>query len=144
MTTLVTNAPANPQVALNRLVWIGPLAIIGAILANTIVWQIAVVVLQPDPQFVPFVAPVPIVFTFLGVLGAVLVFAVIGRISKNPIPLFRRVALIALLVSLIPDVLMLLTGFNPGTTLPNVLVLMLMHIIAYAIAVNMLTRWSRA
>lgn len=144
MTTLVTNAPANPQVALNRLVWIGPLAIIGAILANTIVWQIAVVVLQPDPQFVPFVAPVPIVFTFLGVLGAVLVFAVIGRISKNPIPLFRRVALIALLVSLIPDVLMLLTGFNPGTTLLNVLVLMLMHIIAYAIAVNMLTRWARA
>jgi hypothetical protein len=143
MTTAISSGQSN-HVAFNRLWWVGPLTIIAAIVANTIIWQIAVAVLQPDPQFLPLTFPVPIVFTFLGVLGAVIVFAIIGRISKNPIPLFKRVAFIALVVSLIPDIVMLLTGFNPGTTLANVLALMLMHVVAYTISVYMLTRWSRS
>jgi hypothetical protein len=39
---------------------------------------------------------------------------------------------------------MLITGFNPGTTLANVVVLMLMHIVAWAVSVGVLTRFTRA
>ena len=39
---------------------------------------------------------------------------------------------------------MLVTGFNPGTTAANVAVLILMHIVAWAITVGMLTRLARA
>ncbi len=35
---------------------------------------------------------------------------------------------------------MLVTGFNPGTTAANVAVLILMHVVAWGIAVGMLTR----
>lgn len=143
MLSSTSNNLSNARAGFNRLLWVGPLTILGAILANTTIWQVAVAVLQPDPQFLPFTSPVPIVSTFFGVLGAVIVFAIIRRISKNPIALFKRVALIALALSLIPDIVMLLTGFNPGTTLANVLVLMLMHVVAYAISVTMLTRWAR-
>jgi hypothetical protein len=39
---------------------------------------------------------------------------------------------------------MLITGFNPGTTAPNVAALMLMHVVAWAISKGMLTRFVRA
>ena len=44
----------------------------------------------------------------------------------------------------IPDILMIMTGFNPGTTVANVTALMLMHVVAWAISVPMLTTLARA
>ena len=128
------------RIAVNRLLWVGPLTILAAIVANVIIQQIAVVVLNPDPAFLPLTLLPPIIFTVVGVLGAVIVYALIGRFSRQPVRLFRRVALVALVVSFIPDILMLVTGFNPGTTAANVAVLILMHVVAWGIAVGMLTR----
>lgn len=143
MTTAVSSGQGS-HVAFNRLLWVGPLTILAAMVATTIIWQVSVAVLQPDPQFTPLAFPMPLFFTFFGVLAAVIAFAVIGRISKNPIALFQRVAFIGLLVSFIPDLMMLLTAAIPGTTLANVLALMLKHVVAYAISVYMLTRWASA
>jgi Family of unknown function (DUF6069) len=140
MASVTSSAQPTGRVAFSRLPWVGPLTILAAIVANVIIQQIAVAVLRPDPAFMPLTFAVPIVFTLIGVLGAVIVYAVIGRFARQPIQLFRRVALVTLVVSLIPDILMLITGFNPGTTLANVVVLMLMHVVAWAIAVGMLTR----
>jgi hypothetical protein len=144
MASAVSPTRLTERVALNRLVWVGPLTIVAAIVANVLIRQIATAVLQPDPMFMPLSFPVPIVFTFIGVLGAVIVYALVARFSRRPIRLFRRIALITLLVSFIPDILMLITGFNPGTTAANVVVLMLMHVVAWAISVQMLTRLTRA
>ena len=140
MTSLTSSAQPTSRVAFSRLPWVGPLTILAAIVANVIIQQIAVAVLRPDPAFMPLTFAAPIVFTLIGVLGAAIVYAVIGRFARQPIQLFRRVALVTLVVSFIPDILMLITGFNPGTTAANVAVLLLMHIIAWAIAVGMLTR----
>lgn len=140
MTTSTTFTQPGKRVTLSRLLWVGPLTIITAIVANIVLRQIAVAVLNPDPQFMPLQFAPPIAFTFVGVLGAVIVYALIGRFSRRPIQLFRRVALWTMLISLIPDLLMLATGFNPGTTLGNVVVLMLMHVVAWAISVGLLTR----
>ena len=137
-----STSPAHPieRIAVNRLLWIVPLTILAAVVANVIIQQIAVAVLNPDSAFLPLTLMPPIIFTVVGVLGAVVVYAVIGRFSRQPVRLFRRVALVALVVSFIPDILMLVTGFNPGTTAANVAVLILMHIVAWGIAVGMLTR----
>jgi len=139
MTTAPTTT-ATARIPLNRLAWVGPLTIVLATLANVILQQLAVAVLQPDPAFMPLTLMPPIVFTVVGVLGAVITYAVIGRRAAQPLAQFRRVALIALIVSFVPDLLMLITGFNPGTTLANVVVLALMHVVAWAIAVGMLTQ----
>ncbi len=144
MASITSSAQPTERVVFNRLLWVGPLAIIAATLANVVLQQIAVAVLNPDPGFIPLTFAAPIVFTVVGVLGAVIVYAIIGRFSRQPVHLFRRVALVALVVSFIPDILMLITGFNPGTTAANVAVLALMHVVAWAIAVGMLTRLARA
>ena len=144
MASITSSIHPIERIAFNRLLWVGPLTILAAIVANVVVQQIAVAVLQPDPLFIPLTLIAPIVFTFVGVLGAVIVYALIGRFSQQPVRLFRRVALVALVVSFIPDILMLVTGFNPGTTAANVAVLILMHIVAWAITVGMLTRLARA
>ncbi|MFO7169052.1 MAG: DUF6069 family protein [Chloroflexota bacterium] len=144
---MVTTAPssaAGERVAFNKLLWVGPLAIIASIVANLIIQQIAAAVLRPDPAFLPLTPPPTIAFTFFGVLGAVLVYALVGRFARQPIALFRRIALVVLLISFIPDILMLITGFNPGTTPANVAALMLMHVVAWAISVRLLTTMARA
>ena len=140
-----TISPVRPteRVTVNRLLWVGPLTIVAAVVANVIIQQLAVAVLRPDPAFMPLTPIVPVVFTVFGVLGAVIVYAVIGRFSQRPVQLFRRVAAVTLIASFIPDILMLITGFNPGTTAGNVAVLILMHVVAWAIAVGLLTRLAR-
>ena len=141
--TMSSQAPSD-QVAYSRLLWAGPLAIVAAVVVNIIIQQIAVAVLQPDPQFMPLTLGAVSTFTVMGMLGAVIVYAVLGRVSRRPVALFRRVALIALVVSLIPDILMAITRFIPGTTTPNVIVLMIMHVATWAVAVGILTRFARA
>jgi hypothetical protein len=143
MASVTSSAQPTERVTFSRLLWVGPLAIIAATLANVVLQQLAVAVLNPDPGFLPLTLMPPIVFTVVGVLGAVIVYAVIGRFARQPVQLFRRVALMTLVVSFIPDILMLITGFNPGTTAANVVVLVLMHVVAWAIAVGMLTRLAR-
>ncbi len=140
MNTAPTATQPTARPALSRLLWVGPLTIVAATIANVIIRQLAVAVLRPDPAFMPLTLMPPILFTVIGVLGAVLVYALVGRFARNPVALFRRIALITLAVSFIPDILILITGFNPGTTLANVLVLMVMHVVAWAISVGMLTR----
>ncbi len=144
MVSRTSSAHPIERIAVNRLLWVGPLTILAATVANIIIQQLAVAVLNPDPAFLPLTVVPPIIFTVVGVVGAVIVYAMIGRFSQQPVRLFRRVALVALVVSFIPDILMLVTGFNPGTTAANVAVLILMHIVAWAITVGMLTRLARA
>ena len=144
MASTVTSTQPAERVALNRLLWVGPLAILVATIANVVIQQIAVAVLQPDPAFMPLTLMPPIIFTVVGVLGAVIVYALVGRFSRQPARLFQRIALITLLVSFVPDIMMAITGFNPGTTVANVVVLMLMHVVAWLIAVGMLTRLTQA
>lgn len=129
--------------ALNRLWWAGPLTIVTAMIANTIVRFIAVATLQPDPRFMPLGPVTPAAFSFFGVLGAVIAFALVGRISRRPIWLFKLIAIIALPITWVPDVWMLVAQTNPGTTPANVLVLMTMHVMAWAISVTMLTTLAR-
>jgi len=143
MASVASSAQPTERVTFSRLLWVAPLTILAAIIANVIIQQIAVAALRPDPAFMPLTFVVPIVFTLIGVFGAVIVYAVIGRFSRQPIQLFWRVALVTLVISFIPDILMLITGFNPGTTAANVAVLILMHVVAWAIAVGMLTRLAR-
>ncbi len=68
------------------------------------------------------------------------VFGLILRFARRrPVRLFRRVALVVLLVSLVPDVLMLFSGSMPGATVAGVPTLMAEHVASWAVAVGVLT-----
>jgi NADH:ubiquinone oxidoreductase subunit K len=70
-------------------------------------------------------------------IAAVLVYAGVLRLSRNPARVYTIIAAVALVVSLIPDITYIPTveGSSNGQTA----VLMVMHVVAAAVIVPMLT-----
>jgi hypothetical protein len=79
----------------------------------------------------------PMLFTGVLVTGAVAVFAVVAHEAVNPLRTFRRVALTALLLSFVPDIA---AAFWSLFSWPVAIVYMVMHVVAWAVTVTMLTR----
>ncbi len=125
-----------------RLLWVGLLAVLAAVVVNLIIRTFAVVAFGLS-GFLPLAVGPTVVFTVVGVLGAVAVFALVARFAREPVRLFVRVAFVVLLLSLVPDVLLLLAGSVPGTTVAGVLALMAEHVATWAIAVGTLTTLAR-
>lgn len=63
------------------------------------------------------------------VSAGVLVFVVVVRTSATPIRTYRRIALVALVLSCIPD--LFLPGTDPGATWTAAVVLIVMHVAAW-------------
>jgi hypothetical protein len=124
-----------------RLWWVGLLAIIASVAANLLVRQIAVATLGISHEFEELSGISAIItiisFTAFGVLGAVIVFALLARFARRPILMFKRIAVVALVLSFVPDVLLLVASV-PGATAVSVGVLLSMHVVAWAISVGML------
>lgn len=129
---------SSERVSVKRLLWAGPLAIVLAIAANFILWRLALAVLDIPAEFMPLNSPSPVFLTFGGMLGAVIAFAVIGRLARRPVRTFNLVALVVLILSFLPDLGLLASG----APLPGVIVLMLMHVVAAGIAVWVLGRYA--
>ena len=129
------------KIELRRLWWVGPLTILASILGVLIVRVIAVAILRPDPTPMSLGWVMPVIFTFVLVTGAVLVFALVSRFAATPIRTYQIIAFVFLLISFLPDI-----GFArspmPGANWPNALALMIMHIVAWGICVSMLSKLS--
>jgi hypothetical protein len=130
------------------LLWAAPAAILLAAAANSVIYLIA--------DAVSGVAWEPL-FTLTGVIGstavylviAAVVYAVVARFARRPIWLYRRVALVALLLSFLPPISALLgmaapPGVDAVAAPPDTFFTMLvMHVVAYAISVPVFTRLTR-
>jgi hypothetical protein len=142
--TAYKSSPVSEQVDLRRLLWVGPLAIVAALAANAVVRAIALAVLDVPATFMPLASMSFVGLTIAGVLGAVIVFAIMAVRAKTPITTFRKVAFWTLLATFVPDIGLLFGGGgNAPGSLSNVLTLMLMHVVAYAISVTLLTTLTR-
>ncbi|MEQ1573474.1 MAG: DUF6069 family protein [Vicinamibacterales bacterium] len=129
---------ARPRFDLSRLFLVGPLAIAVAVLAVLAVRVVAFAVLALPVAFPPLGWGPLVLFTAFFVTVAVLVFAVVARRAADPAGTYRRVALVALIASLVPDLLLPLDGTS-GATWPAVIVLMVMHVAAWWPTVRILT-----
>jgi Family of unknown function (DUF6069) len=134
-----TLADRTERVATGRLLRVGALAIGASVVANLLIRIIFVNVLGIGTEFPPLGWGPPIIFTIMGVLGAIIVFAIIARFAKRPIRLFRIIGLVVLVLSLLPDIGLLNANAMPGTSLGAVIALMLMHVAAGAITIWLLT-----
>ena len=128
-------------VSFGRLVGVGVATVAVAVLVNVVIRTVAVSVLGIGEGFLPLGVGPTVVFTVAGMVGAVVVFGLLLRFAGRPVRTFRRVALAVLLVSLVPDVLMLFSPSMPGTTVAGVLTLMVEHVASWAVAVGVLTRF---
>ncbi|HLY32215.1 MAG TPA: DUF6069 family protein [Ktedonobacterales bacterium] len=124
----------------SRFLWVGALTILAAVVMNTLITLVAHAVFTVAPTFVPLQFTSVIPATGVAVTGAILVFALINRWSLQPVRLFRRIALGVLLVSIIPGLLLPFIGLFPGTTLPEVGALLLMHLATALLCINLAPR----
>jgi hypothetical protein len=137
---------AGERVSLRRLLRVAPLATALAAVANLGVWLLTEALFAPPAGFLPM-EPGPVVtFTVAGLLAASLVFAALARFTRRPVTLFRRIALVALVLSVVPNVLLLFDSSGAMFTemsVPGVYALMVMHVVAAAVAVWALTTLTR-
>lgn len=138
-------ATREERVAPGRLWWVGPLAIIAAVIGNGIVRLVAGALVEVSPEFLPLQSGW-VMFTAVGVLGATFAYAGIARFARRPARTFAIVSAVVLALSFIPNILLLVAEPNPqfpGITVPLVWVLMVMHVVAAAIAVPLLIGLTR-
>lgn len=145
----MTNASTAVQpskLPFSRVLAAGGIAIVGSVIANVIVYYLGVMLTQPPADFLPLDSPMrTVIFTVLNLVVATIVFAVINAFSKSPIRLFTIVAVVALLLGLIPDIMLLVNpaAMAMGTpTFGAVLVLIVMHFVGFAITIWAFTRWA--
>jgi hypothetical protein len=91
-------------------------------------------------EFEPFQGTVG-PYTAGGVVVAGAAFAMLRRFVRDAGRMFVRVAVVALVLSWVPDVALLLIR-EPGATVPAVASLMAMHALAAGIVVTLLVRMS--
>ncbi len=135
----VSGGMGKSGVSLGRLARVGGLAVVLAVVVNIVIRTVAVSLLGIGEGFLPLGVGPTVVFTVAGMVGAVAVFGLILRFAGRPVRLFRRVALAVLLVSLVPDAMMLFSGYMPGATVAGVFTLMVEHVVSWAVAVGVLT-----
>ncbi len=139
----LSNPEGGKRISFRRLLWVGPLAVLASVIANVLVSITAVALVGISPEFEPLHLRPVIGFTVVGVLGALLVFALVARFSRRPVRLFRRITLVVLLLSFMPDLSLLNASPYAGTTVQSVIALMLMHMAAWLISVSLLTTLTR-
>lgn len=147
MTTTNSSAAATPgKLPISRVLLAGGVAIVGSVIANLVVYWLGAMLTQPPADFQPLASPMPtIIFTTLFLVIATAVYAVINALASNPVRVFTIVAIVALVVGLIPDFMLLISpGAMPmGTpTVPAVLVLIVMHFVAFGITLWAFTKWA--
>ena len=135
MASVAPNDVASGLVPAGLLLRVGVLAAVLSASANALVLAIATsffgAVVIPQDGVVTFGQVVGA--SVAGAVGAAAIFAVIGRFTRCPIRIFWGVAAVGLLLSFIPIALAGATGSSAGT-------LALMHTLAAAINVGLLTR----
>ena len=118
--------------------------ILGAVAANLVVRAGGLAVFDIPPEFEPLATAGPTVFlTVVGVAAGLGVAVAVEQLSERPVPLFRGIVAVALLVSLLPDLWMLTDSGSealPGVTVPAVVTLMLQHAAAAAVVLWSATR----
>ena len=129
MTSRPTAASApSERIAYRRLWWVGLLVIAAATVVNGLVRLAALRLIDVDPAFMPLQSASFIPFTVVGTGAGVLVYALLGRLSRRPVFTFYIVAAVALVISYLPDLAML--AGMPGATPATVGVLMLLVTVA--------------
>jgi hypothetical protein len=90
-----------------------------------------------------FPALKPAVYLSLAIVGLLLGYVgwrIVRSRATRPARILRLLVPALLLLSLIPDIVLLVTGFIPGMTATSVIALMLMHLIVVAVGVPLFQR----
>ena len=116
--------------------------VVAAVLANTVFYYLAAAFVAYDPEFIILTNPSgAAIFTLVPAVVATLLYAGLLRFTRHAVAVFNVISALVFVVTLIPDFTYIPTvdGASNGQTA----VLILMHVIAAAVIVRMLTSQRR-
>ena len=130
------------RVAWGRLVPIGLLAALVAVVANALIYLVATTagaMLQDVVVNGQALITLPMVVTMsvVGTVAGTVVYTLVGRFARRPVRVFRVVAAVALVLSFAGPLTI------PGASAAVVATLLLMHVVAAAVIVGLLTTLAR-
>jgi hypothetical protein len=130
------------RVAWGRLVPVGLLAALVAAVANAVVYLVAASAGAMPQEIVvngqgPITLSVVAALSAQGAVAATIVYALVGRFARRPVRVFRVVAAVVLVLSLVPPFTI------TGAPISMILALELMHVIAAVVIVGLLTTLAR-
>ena len=125
---------SNGTVSMPRTVVLLAAAFAVAGLANSVI-ALAAGAAGASSAYAPLMPPVYLAFTAIGVLGGYLGWRIVRRASANPARVLRVLVPVALVLSWVPDVILAVVQFIPGTNLTGAIGLALMHAVVVAVAV---------
>jgi hypothetical protein len=102
-------AERRDHVSWKRLAWVAPLTVAAAVLINMAI-AFLLRAINPDLNEMGLLGRPNVILTLEGAVLAVIVFALMVWLVPHPIRWYRIVGVIALLISLIPDILLGLGG----------------------------------
>lgn len=109
-------------------------AVLVAVGLNAIVAMSAAAAGAPD-HYGPLTVPAYASMTAIGVIAGWFGWMIIRSRSRNPRRTLAVLVPVVAVVSFAPDVILVATGFVPGTTMIAVIALMIMHIVTIGVAV---------
>lgn len=132
-------------IAWRRLPLAALLAALAAVVANALVYFAASALGFIPQSFLirmtsgemPFTVNLVAVTSVVGAIGAAIVFASIGSFARRPVRLFRIVAVVVLVLSFAMPLTI------PGAPVAMVLSMEVMHVVAWAVIVGLLTTLAR-
>ena len=138
-------ATRSEGISYPRLPGVALLAALAAAVANTLVYfaasalgTISQGVLLPSPMGMSHLTVgLVATTTVIGAVGAAIVFAVIGLFARRPVRVFRIIAGVVLVLSFA------MPATVPGLPVAMRLSLAVMHIVAWAVSVWLLTKLAR-
>ncbi len=145
MSSIALSSPVSSPVRATgrgRFARVGLATILAATLANVVVYFLGSALIAYDPLFLPLAnVSGAIFFTLPAALVAVLVYAVLLRFAARPVRTFTMVSAGVFVVTLMPDLTYIPTV--AGVTVGQTAVLVVMHVVAAAVIVRMLTTLAR-
>ena len=140
-----TKLAGSEGISYGRLPGVTLLAALAAALANALVYFVASglgtisqSVLLPSPMGLsPLTVGLVAITSAIGTVGAAIVFALIGLLARRPVRLFRIVATVVLVLSFV------MPATVPGVPVAMRLSLVVMHVVAWAVSVGLLTTLAR-
>ncbi len=132
MTTQAIPAAGTASVPRTAVLLVAAFAVAG--LANSII-AMAAIAAGASSSYAPLMAPVFLAFTAIGVGVGYVGWRMIRRMFEQPARVLRVLVPVVLVLSWVPDVILAIVQFIPGTNLTGALGLGLMHAVVVAVAV---------
>ena len=108
---------------------------VGGLVINTVIATLARALFDIPSEFQQLTLPVYGFLTVVGAIVGAIGWHLVATRSRNAAGVLRVLVPIVLVLSLIPDLILLVTESQPGTTTAGVVALMLMHFGVAAAAV---------